>query len=43
MEELLPADPSPMLNGLSHHAYIGRIADVHLLTTQYTNTLEKSG
>jgi hypothetical protein len=43
MQELLPAAPSPKQNGLSYHVQVGRVAHVHLLTTQYTNTLEKPG
>jgi hypothetical protein len=43
MEELLPRSPSPMQNGVSHHVYVGRIAHVYLLTTQYTNAIEKPG
>jgi hypothetical protein len=43
MQELLPAAPSHKQNGLSHHVQVGWIAHVHLLTTQYTNKLEKPG
>jgi hypothetical protein len=43
MQELLPAALSPKQNGLSHNVQVGRVAHVHLLTTQYTNTLEKPG
>jgi hypothetical protein len=38
MQQLLPAAPSPVQNGLSHHVQVGRVLHVHLLTTQYTNT-----
>jgi hypothetical protein len=43
MQELLPAAPSPKQIGLSYHVQVGRVALVHLLTTQYTKTLEKPG
>jgi hypothetical protein len=43
MQELLPADPSSKQNGLIHYVQVGRVAHVHLLTTQDNNTLEKQG
>jgi hypothetical protein len=40
---VIAAAPSPLQNGVSHHVEVGRIANVHLLTTQYTITHEKPG